>query len=158
MGARVFGYPVGWVSSDLVAGITLAAYGIPVPLAQSRRPCAQDPRHRLLPLYAGLWGSAPPCALVPSKRTRNPSAYGCSAHKPRGVAVSAIMHWQSEMFAHSTANGCVAARSRVRCSADIRSLCLITRHSLMGVLAALALTPRSAAALSGRKAERWRHA
>ena len=32
-GARVFGYPVGWLSSDLVAGITLAAYAIPVSLA-----------------------------------------------------------------------------------------------------------------------------
>jgi SulP family sulfate permease len=31
--ARVLGYPVGWLSSDLVAGITLAAYGIPVSLA-----------------------------------------------------------------------------------------------------------------------------
>ena len=31
--ARVFGYPVGWLSSDAVAGITLAAYGIPVSLA-----------------------------------------------------------------------------------------------------------------------------
>ena len=32
-GARVFGYPVGWLSSDLVAGVTLAAYAIPVSLA-----------------------------------------------------------------------------------------------------------------------------
>ncbi len=32
-GARVFGYPLGWLSSDLVAGITLAAYAIPVSLA-----------------------------------------------------------------------------------------------------------------------------
>ncbi len=32
-GARVFGYPIGWLSSDLVAGITLAAYAIPVSLA-----------------------------------------------------------------------------------------------------------------------------
>ena len=32
-GARMFGYPVGWLSSDLVAGITLAAYAIPVSLA-----------------------------------------------------------------------------------------------------------------------------
>jgi sulfate permease, SulP family len=32
-GARVLGYPVGWLSSDLVAGITLAAYAIPVSLA-----------------------------------------------------------------------------------------------------------------------------
>src|ERR1700760_4846608 len=31
--ARVFGYPVAWLSSDLVAGITLAAYAIPVSLA-----------------------------------------------------------------------------------------------------------------------------
>ena len=32
-GARVFGYPLGWLSSDLVAGVTLAAYAIPVSLA-----------------------------------------------------------------------------------------------------------------------------
>ena len=32
-GVRVFGYPIGWLSSDLVAGITLAAYAIPVSLA-----------------------------------------------------------------------------------------------------------------------------
>ena len=32
-GARAFGYPVGWLSADLVAGITLAAYAIPVSLA-----------------------------------------------------------------------------------------------------------------------------
>jgi high affinity sulfate transporter 1 len=32
-GVRVLGYPVGWLSSDIVAGITLAAYGIPVSLA-----------------------------------------------------------------------------------------------------------------------------
>jgi sulfate permease, SulP family len=31
--ARLFGYPVGWLPSDLVAGITLAAYAIPVSLA-----------------------------------------------------------------------------------------------------------------------------
>ncbi len=31
--ARLFGYPVGWLSSDVVAGITLAAYAIPVSLA-----------------------------------------------------------------------------------------------------------------------------
>ena len=31
--ARVFGYPIGWLSSDAVAGITLAAYAIPVSLA-----------------------------------------------------------------------------------------------------------------------------
>ena len=31
--ARVFGYPIDWLRSDLVAGITLAAYGIPVSLA-----------------------------------------------------------------------------------------------------------------------------
>ena len=31
--ARLFGYPVQWLSSDLVAGITLAAYAIPVSLA-----------------------------------------------------------------------------------------------------------------------------
>jgi sulfate permease, SulP family len=29
----LFGYPLGWLSSDLVAGITLAAYAIPVSLA-----------------------------------------------------------------------------------------------------------------------------
>jgi sulfate permease, SulP family len=29
----VFGYPVGWLSADLVAGVTLAAYAIPVSLA-----------------------------------------------------------------------------------------------------------------------------
>ena len=32
-GARAFGYPVDWLSADLVAGITLAAYAIPVSLA-----------------------------------------------------------------------------------------------------------------------------
>ena len=32
-GARLFGYPVGWLPSDVVAGITLAAYAIPVSLA-----------------------------------------------------------------------------------------------------------------------------
>ena len=32
-GARVFSYPAGWLSSDLVAGVTLAAYAIPVSLA-----------------------------------------------------------------------------------------------------------------------------
>lgn len=32
-GARIVGYPVGWLSSDAVAGVTLAAYGIPVSLA-----------------------------------------------------------------------------------------------------------------------------
>jgi sulfate permease, SulP family len=31
--ARVFGYPLDWLSSDVVAGITLAAYAIPVSLA-----------------------------------------------------------------------------------------------------------------------------
>ena len=31
--ARLFGYPVGWLSSDVVSGITLAAYAIPVSLA-----------------------------------------------------------------------------------------------------------------------------
>jgi hypothetical protein len=31
--ARVSGHPVGWLTSDLVAGITLAAYVIPVSLA-----------------------------------------------------------------------------------------------------------------------------
>ena len=31
--ARIFGYPLGWLPSDLVAGITLAAYAIPVSLA-----------------------------------------------------------------------------------------------------------------------------
>ncbi len=31
--ARVLGYPVNWLTPDLVAGITLAAYGIPVSLA-----------------------------------------------------------------------------------------------------------------------------
>ena len=31
--ARVLGNPIGWLSSDLVAGITLAAYAIPVSLA-----------------------------------------------------------------------------------------------------------------------------
>jgi sulfate permease, SulP family len=30
---RLLGYPVGWLSSDIVAGITLAAYAIPVSLA-----------------------------------------------------------------------------------------------------------------------------
>ena len=30
---RVPGYPIGWLSSDLVAGVTLAAYAIPVSLA-----------------------------------------------------------------------------------------------------------------------------
>ena len=30
---RVQGYPIGWLSSDLVAGVTLAAYAIPVSLA-----------------------------------------------------------------------------------------------------------------------------
>jgi len=30
---RVFGYPLGWLSSDLIAGITLAAYAVPVALA-----------------------------------------------------------------------------------------------------------------------------
>ena len=32
-GVSVFGYPVGWLYSDAVAGITLAAYAIPVSLA-----------------------------------------------------------------------------------------------------------------------------
>ena len=32
-GARVSGYPVGGLSSDLVASVTLAAYTIPVSLA-----------------------------------------------------------------------------------------------------------------------------
>ncbi|MBS0559989.1 MAG: SulP family inorganic anion transporter [Proteobacteria bacterium] len=32
-GPRVLGYPLRWLSSDLVAGVTLAAYGIPVSLA-----------------------------------------------------------------------------------------------------------------------------
>ena len=32
-GPYVFGYPIRWLTSDLVAGITLAAYGIPVSLA-----------------------------------------------------------------------------------------------------------------------------
>ena len=31
--ARILGYPVGWLSSDLVAGLTLAAYAVPVSLA-----------------------------------------------------------------------------------------------------------------------------
>ena len=31
--SRVFGYPVAWLSGDLVAGLTLAAYAIPVSLA-----------------------------------------------------------------------------------------------------------------------------
>ena len=31
--SRVFGYPVDWLSGDLVAGLTLAAYAIPVSLA-----------------------------------------------------------------------------------------------------------------------------
>jgi sulfate permease, SulP family len=31
--ARVFAYPIGWLSSDLVAGVTLAAYAVPVSLA-----------------------------------------------------------------------------------------------------------------------------
>src|SRR6201994_772277 len=31
--ARVFGYPVAWLSADVVAGVTLAAYAIPVSLA-----------------------------------------------------------------------------------------------------------------------------
>src|SRR5580692_10362145 len=31
--ARLFGYPVGWLLNDIVAGITLAAYAIPVSLA-----------------------------------------------------------------------------------------------------------------------------
>ena len=31
--ARLFGYELSWLSSDLVAGVTLAAYGIPVSLA-----------------------------------------------------------------------------------------------------------------------------
>ncbi len=31
--ASVFGYPVAWLSSDLVAGVTLAAYAIPVSMA-----------------------------------------------------------------------------------------------------------------------------
>ena len=31
--ARIFGYPIGWFSSDLVAGVTLAAYAVPVSLA-----------------------------------------------------------------------------------------------------------------------------
>src|ERR1700722_16849517 len=31
--SRVFGYPIGWLPSDAVAGITLAAYAIPVSLA-----------------------------------------------------------------------------------------------------------------------------
>jgi MFS superfamily sulfate permease-like transporter len=30
---HLFGYPVGWLPSDVVAGITLAAYAIPVSLA-----------------------------------------------------------------------------------------------------------------------------
>ncbi len=32
-GLRALGYPLSWLSSDLVAGVTLAAYGIPVSLA-----------------------------------------------------------------------------------------------------------------------------
>jgi SulP family sulfate permease len=35
VGARRFGYPVRRLSSDLVAGITLAAYAIPVSLAHA---------------------------------------------------------------------------------------------------------------------------
>lgn len=31
--ARVLGYPIGWFPSDLVAGVTLAAYAVPVSLA-----------------------------------------------------------------------------------------------------------------------------
>jgi sulfate permease, SulP family len=31
--ARLFGYPLAWLSSDVVAGITLAAYAVPVSLA-----------------------------------------------------------------------------------------------------------------------------
>ena len=31
--SRVFGYPADWLSGDLVAGLTLAAYAIPVSLA-----------------------------------------------------------------------------------------------------------------------------
>ncbi len=31
--ARLFGYPIGWLPSDVIAGITLAAYAIPVSLA-----------------------------------------------------------------------------------------------------------------------------
>jgi sulfate permease, SulP family len=31
--ARVLGYPIGWLSFDLVAGLTLAAYAVPVSLA-----------------------------------------------------------------------------------------------------------------------------
>ena len=31
--ARLFGYPIAWLSSDAVAGITLAAYAVPVSLA-----------------------------------------------------------------------------------------------------------------------------
>lgn len=30
---RVLGYPIGWLSSDLIAGLTLAAYAVPVSLA-----------------------------------------------------------------------------------------------------------------------------
>src|SRR5689334_23682327 len=33
MSARVLGYPISWLPFDLVAGITLAAYAIPVSLA-----------------------------------------------------------------------------------------------------------------------------
>src|SRR3954447_16793862 len=32
-GARIFGYPLNWLPADLLAGITLAAYAIPVSLA-----------------------------------------------------------------------------------------------------------------------------
>jgi SulP family sulfate permease len=31
--ARVLGYPLNWLNSDVVAGVTLAAYAIPVSLA-----------------------------------------------------------------------------------------------------------------------------
>lgn len=31
--ARVLGYPMGWLPSDLIAGVTLAAYAVPVSLA-----------------------------------------------------------------------------------------------------------------------------
>ena len=34
---RVPGYPISWLSSDLVAGVTLAAYAIPVALADATR-------------------------------------------------------------------------------------------------------------------------
>ena len=40
---RIYGYVTRWLPSDLVAGITLAAYAIPVSLAYARWP---DYRHR----------------------------------------------------------------------------------------------------------------